>query len=169
MSQRMFNSVNEFYFFRNVSLVPLIGEINSEEGEKLWLEEKRLWILGQGEDSTDSGKGESLDVPKPMMTEFESKERKGERPARLFQHVYTRKNKDVNAIPPLGSSTSLNDTTMLSDDSSETNPKVHVPSPLTSGTIALNPQVDDQGRRYLLHDRKYHCGRKKTQHSTIFS
>ena len=100
------------------------------------------------------GKGESLDVPKPMMTEFESKERKGERPARLFQQGYTRKNKDVNVIPPLGSSTPLNDTTMLSDDSSETNPKVHVLSPLTSETIALNPQVDDQGRRYLLHDRK---------------
>ncbi|RVW86961.1 hypothetical protein CK203_043481 [Vitis vinifera] len=58
-----------------------------------------------------------------MMTEFESKERKGERPARLFQQGYTRKNKDVNVIPPLGSSTPLNDTTMLSDDSSETNPK----------------------------------------------
>ncbi|RVW33503.1 hypothetical protein CK203_105383 [Vitis vinifera] len=80
-----------------------------------------------------------------MMIEFESKERKGERPARLFQQGYTRKNKDVNVIPPLGSSTPLNDTTMLSDDSSETNPKVHVLSPLTSETIALNPQVDDQG------------------------
>ena len=42
MSPRMFNSVNGFYFFRNVSLVPFIREVNSEEGEKLWLEEKRL-------------------------------------------------------------------------------------------------------------------------------
>ena len=51
---------------------------------------------------------------------------------------------------PSGSNTPLNDTTMPSDDSStETNPKVHVPSLLTSKTATLNPQVGDQGKRYL--------------------
>ncbi|RVX07325.1 hypothetical protein CK203_022642 [Vitis vinifera] len=34
-------------FSRNVSLVPLQGEISSREKERLWLEEKRLWISSQ--------------------------------------------------------------------------------------------------------------------------
>ena len=50
----------------------------------LWLEEKRLWILGQGKDSTDLHKGESLDASNHMTTEFEYEERKCERPDKLF-------------------------------------------------------------------------------------
>ena len=37
----------ESYFSRNVSLVPLQREISSKEEERLWLEEKRLWISGR--------------------------------------------------------------------------------------------------------------------------
>ena len=75
----------------NVSRVSLQGEISSEEEEMLWLEVKGLWILGQGEDTTNLGKGESLDTPNPMAVEFESKERSDERLAKLFQQGYTRK------------------------------------------------------------------------------
>ena len=53
--------------------------------EKLWLEEKRVWISGQGEDSTDLDKGEA--------PEFEYEERMDEILVRLFQQVHTRKNK----------------------------------------------------------------------------
>ncbi|RVW87778.1 Retrovirus-related Pol polyprotein from transposon RE1 [Vitis vinifera] len=106
----------------NVSRVSLQGEISSKEEEMLWLEVKGLWISGQGEDTTNLGKGESLDTPNPMAVEFESKERSDERLAKLFQQ----------------------------DDSSETNFEVHVLSPLTSETATLNLQVGDQGRRYPL-------------------
>ena len=61
----MFNSMNyelESYFFGNVSLIPLQGVISSKDEKRLWIEEKRLWILGQGEDLSDLGKGESLDA-----------------------------------------------------------------------------------------------------------
>ena len=74
----------ESYFSRNVSLVPLQEEIGSNEEEKLWLEEKKLQISGQGEDSTDLGSGNSLDTPNTMATKFEYEERKDERPAKLF-------------------------------------------------------------------------------------
>ena len=75
------------YFSRNVSLVPLQGEISSKKEEKLWLEEKRVWILGQGEDSIDLGKEESLDAPNPMAPNYEFEEKRDERLARLFQQV----------------------------------------------------------------------------------
>ena len=75
----------------NVSRVSLQGEISSKEEEMLWLEVKGLWISGQGEDTTNLGKGESLDTPNPMAVEFESKERSDERLAKLFQQGYTRK------------------------------------------------------------------------------
>ena len=132
------------YSSGNVSLVPLQGEIRSE---------KRVRILGQEEDSNDLGKGKSLDAPNPMTLEFESEERKDEKPARLFQQCYTRRNKYATVIPSLGFNT-LNDATMPLDDTSETNPEVHVPSPLTLEIAILNPQVGDQGRRYPLRDRK---------------
>ncbi|KAL6327489.1 hypothetical protein AAG906_021562 [Vitis piasezkii] len=115
------------YSSGNVSLVPLQGEIRSEK--------------------------RSLDAPSPMTLEFESEERKDEKPARLFQQCYTRKNKYATVIPSLGFNT-LNDATMPLDDTSETNPEVHVPSPLTLEIAILNPQVGDQGRRYPLRDRK---------------
>ena len=99
------------------------------------------------------GKGKSLDAPNPMTLEFESEERKDEKPARLFQQCYTRKNKYATVISSLGFNT-LNDATMPLDDTSETNPEVHVPSPLTLEIAILNPQVGDQGRRYPLRDRK---------------
>ncbi|RVW78783.1 hypothetical protein CK203_050944 [Vitis vinifera] len=122
------------YSSGNVSLVPLQGEIRSE---------KRVRILGQEEDSNDLGKGKSLDAPNPMTLEFESEERKDEKPARLFQQCYTRRNKYATVIPSLGFNT-LNDATMPLDDTSETNPEVHVPSPLTLEIAILNPQVGDQ-------------------------
>ena len=64
---------NESYFSMNVSLV-FLQEISCKEYDRLWLEEKRLQILGQGDDSIDLGKMESLDAPKPMIIEFKSKE-----------------------------------------------------------------------------------------------
>ena len=100
------------------------------------------------------GKGESLDTPNPMSVEFESKEIRDERLVKLFQQGYTRKNKDVIVIPPLGSNTSLNGTTMPSDNSSETNLEVHAPSPITSEIATLNLQVGDQSKRYPLRDHK---------------
>ena len=89
----------ESYFFGNVSLIPLQGKISSKEEERLWLEEKRLWILGQEEDSIDLGKGESVDTLNPMTAKFASKERRDRRPAKLFQQGYTKKNKDATVIP----------------------------------------------------------------------
>ena len=100
------------------------------------------------------GKGESLDTPNPMLVEFESKEIRDERLVKLFQQGYTRKNKDVIVIPPPGSNTSLNGTTMPSDNSSETNLEVHAPSPITSEIATLNLQVGDQSKRYPLRDHK---------------
>ncbi|KAL6345753.1 hypothetical protein AAG906_017498 [Vitis piasezkii] len=75
------------------------GKISSKEEERLWLEEKRLWILGQEEDSIDLGKGESVDTLNPMTAKFASKERRDRRPAKLFQQGYTKKNKDATVIP----------------------------------------------------------------------
>ncbi|KAL6348405.1 hypothetical protein AAG906_005713 [Vitis piasezkii] len=89
-----------------------------------------------------------------MLVEFESKEIRDERPVKLFQQGYTRKNKDVIVIPPPGSNTSLNGTTMPSNDSSETNLEVHAPSPITSEIATLNLQVGDQSKRYPLRDHK---------------
>ena len=83
-----------------------------------------------------------------MAAKFESEGRRDEKPTRLFQQGYTRKNKDAIVIPLSSSNTPLNDTTKASDDSCNTDPKVHVPSPLTSKTATLNPQVGDQCRRY---------------------
>ena len=85
------------------------------------------------------GKGESFDTPNPKAVVFAFEERRNERPAKLFQQGYTRKNKDATVIPLPGSNTLLDDTTMPSDDSYETNPKVHVSSPLTFETATLNP------------------------------
>ncbi|RVX10675.1 hypothetical protein CK203_018199 [Vitis vinifera] len=112
-------------------------EISSKEEEKLWSEEKRIWISSQGE------------APK-----FEFEERRDERPTRLFQQVYTRKNKDATIIPSLGFNTPINDSTMPLNDTSETNLEVHVSSLLTLDIGMLNPQVGGQGRRYPIRDRK---------------
>ena len=40
----------ESYFSKDMDMVPLKGEINSKEEERLWLEEKRWWISSKGED-----------------------------------------------------------------------------------------------------------------------
>ena len=40
----------ESYFPKDVDMVPLQGEINSKEEERLRLEEKRWWISSKGED-----------------------------------------------------------------------------------------------------------------------
>ena len=100
------------------------------------------------------GKVESLDTPNHMAIEFEYEERRDERLVGLCQQSYTRKNKDAIVIPTPGSNALLNDATMPSNDSFETNPEVHVPSPLTFETATLNPQVSDQGRRYPFYDYK---------------
>ena len=65
----------EPYFSKDVDMVPLQGEINSKEEERLWLEEKRWWISSQEEDLEldDSQKPES------------EREEATERPNILFQ------------------------------------------------------------------------------------
>ncbi|KAK0578998.1 hypothetical protein LWI29_019472 [Acer saccharum] len=101
--------------------------------------------------------GESLDAFDPV--EAESSE--SERPTRLFEKCYTRWNKCVT----LDSSTTLDDTTMPSDDSSaidhmvQTPTEVHISSPIapTSDDILdSNPTYleNTTGRRYPLCDRK---------------
>ncbi|KAJ4706604.1 Retrovirus-related Pol polyprotein from transposon TNT 1-94 [Melia azedarach] len=122
-----------------------IGEINSKEEEKLWLEEKRWWISSKGEeDSTDSvDSGNTKSKPKEVK----------ERPDSLFQQHYTKRNKSVTAIPSPRSNIPLNDITMPSNDSSGTNSEVQISSPLTSENAILNSQ-SDQGRRYPIRDRK---------------
>ena len=89
-----------------------------------------------------------------MAPEYASREKKDEKPTKLFWQVYTRKNKDATVIPPLGSNTPLDDTTISSNDFFETNPEVYVPSPSTFKTATLNPQDGEQDRRYPLCDRK---------------
>ena len=76
-----------------------------------------------------------------------------ERPNKLFQQQYSRKNKDNTGVPSPSLDASLNDITMPSDDSSRINSEVQNSSPLTSEFTALNPQAD-QCRRYPLHSHK---------------
>ncbi|RVW45702.1 hypothetical protein CK203_105145 [Vitis vinifera] len=59
-----------------------------------------------------------------MAAKFESEGRRDEKPTRLFQQGYTRKNKDAIVIPLSSSNTPLNDTTKASDDSCNTDPKM---------------------------------------------
>ena len=40
----------ESYFSKDVDMVPLQGEINSKEEERLWLGKNRWWISSKGED-----------------------------------------------------------------------------------------------------------------------
>ena len=100
------------------------------------------------------GNGESFDTPNPMAVEFAFEERRDERPTKLFQRGYTRKKKNATIIPSPSFNTPLDDTSMSSDDSSETNLKVYVLSPLTSKIATLTPQDGEQGRSYPLRDRK---------------
>lgn len=60
-------------------------------------------------------------------SEFEERSKRSERPARLFQKGYTRKNKDAIVMPPIFDNP-LDESTMPSDDSSEINLEVHVSS-----------------------------------------
>ena len=71
-----------------------------------------------------------------------------------YSNKFIRKDKVSIVIRPPDTNTPLNDTTMPSEDSFETNPKVQVSSPLTLDNATLNPQVGEQGRRYPLHDLK---------------
>lgn len=68
--------------------------------------------------------------------EFEKRSEKGERPARLFQKGYTRKNKGSIFMPTPNFNTRSNETTMPSNDYSKINPEVHVslPKPSISNT-----------------------------------
>ena len=122
----------ESYFSKDVDMVPLQGEINSKEKERLWLEEKRWWI---------SSKGEDLELDVSRKSESKCKETT-ERPDILFQQHYSRKNKGTTSVPSPSSNTSLNDITIPSNDSSRIDYEVQNSSPLTSKSIALNPQVD---------------------------
>ena len=72
--------------------------------------------------------------------EFECKETT-ERLDRLFQQPYSRKNKDITSVPSPSSDAPLNDITMPSDDSSRIDSEVQNSSPLTTKSIALNPQA----------------------------
>lgn len=114
----------ESYFFGDASLIPLHGEIDSKEEEKLWLDEKRFWIsgsLGEPVKDTVGGQGEvvedifdcqgepeeelvdglekSINSPEPVAIEPESGERR-ERSDRFFKQGYIRRNKDVVIIHP---------------------------------------------------------------------
>ncbi|KAL5760624.1 hypothetical protein ACOSQ2_019462 [Xanthoceras sorbifolium] len=123
---------------------------------------KRLWILSKEDDSiSDPMDADHMDV------EFEPLIERGSRPTRLFQKGYTRQNKDVTVVPPPDSNTPRDDTIMPSDDSSKIDSKLHVSfpiasvfdinvnyNPVTSEIVDLNPQVGNQGRRYLIHDCK---------------
>ena len=71
-----------------------------------------------------------------------------------YSNKFIRKDKVSIVIRPPDTNTPLNDTTMPSEDSFETNPKVQVSSPLTLDIATLNPQVGNQGRRCPLRDRK---------------
>ena len=89
-------------------MVPLQGEINSKEEERLWLEEKRWWI---------SSKREDLELDDSRKLESKCEETM-KRPDRLFQQHYSRKNKDTTSVPSPSSDAPLNDITLPSDDSS---------------------------------------------------
>ena len=123
-------SSTESYSSNDMDMVSLQGEINSKEEERLWLEEKRWWI---------SSKGEELELDDSQKSEFECEETM-ERPNRLFQQYYSRKNKDTTHVPPPTSDTPLNDITMPLDDSSRIDFEVQKFPPLTSESIVLNPQ-----------------------------
>ena len=124
----------ESYFSKDVDMVPLQGEINSKEEERLWLEEKRWWI---------SSKGEDLELDDSRKPESKCKETT-ERPDILFQQHYSKKNKSTTSVPSPSSDAPLNDITIPSNDSSRIDYEVQNSSPLTSKSIALNPQVDQR-------------------------
>ena len=119
----------ESYFSKDVDIVPLQEKINSKEEERLWLEERRWWI---------SSKGEDLELDDSRKSESKCEETT-ERPDRLFEQHYSRKNKDNTSVPPPSSNAPLDDTTMPSDDSSRIDSKVRNSIPITSQSTALNP------------------------------
>ena len=66
-------------FSKDVDMVPLQGEINSKQEERLWLEEKRWWI---------SSKEENLDLDDSRKPQPKCEERK-KRLDTLFQEHYS--------------------------------------------------------------------------------
>ena len=76
-----------------------------------------------------------------------------ERPDRLFQQHYSRKNKDTTGVPPPSLNAPLDDITMPSNDSSRLIPRYKILRLLTYESTALNPPAD-QSRRYPLHSCK---------------
>ena len=78
------------------------------------------------------------DSPKPK---FECEETM-ERPDKLFQQHYSRKNKDTTSILSPSLNAPLDDITMPSDEYSRIDVEVQNSSPLTSESIVLNPQAD---------------------------
>ncbi|XP_071901935.1 retrovirus-related Pol polyprotein from transposon RE1 isoform X4 [Coffea arabica] len=139
---------NESYFSGHISAVPLQGEIKSREEEKQWLEEKRIWISGI-ENAKENGESLVLDDGQENKIETNS-----ERPAHLFEKGYSRRKKDISVMPSdactsLNDNTSLDDTTMLSNESSKIDTKVCT----SSESLDPYPNVD-QNRRYPLRERK---------------
>ena len=139
---------NESYFSGHMSAVPLQGEIKSREEEKQWLEEKRIWISGI-ENAKENGESLVLDDGQENKIETNS-----ERPAHLFEKGYSRRTKDITVMPSdsctsLNDNTSLDDTTMLSNESSKIDTKVCT----SSESLDSYPNID-QNRRYPLRERK---------------
>ncbi|KAI9200598.1 hypothetical protein LWI28_010300 [Acer negundo] len=90
---------------------------------------------------------------------MEAESSEGKRPARLFQRCYTKRNKDVTRVPPLDSSTPLNDTNIPSDDSSVIELEAHnspLIIPASNVILDSNPTYleNTTDRRYPLRDRK---------------
>ncbi|XP_071933922.1 uncharacterized protein [Coffea arabica] len=135
---------NESYFSGHMSAVPLQGEIKSREEEEQWLGEKRIWISGI-ENAKENGESLVLDDGQENKIETNS-----ERPAHLFEKGYSMRTKDTTVMPPdsctsLIDSTSLVDTTMLSNESSKIDTKVCT----SSESLDSYPNID-QNRRYPL-------------------
>lgn len=150
-------------FSEDISLVPLQGETSSKEEEQLWLGEKKIWISGtenikeNGEtfvlDSFLKENRESLVLDDPPIEEnkIELNSQRPERPTHFFfEKEYSRRKEDIIVMPP---NTSLNDTTMPSDESSRIDTEVCTYSPESPKIPNPNSNID-QNRRYPLRERK---------------
>lgn len=155
---------SESFFSDDVSLVPLQGEISSKEEERVWLDEKKVWISRKEGESQVESKNESRV--------------EDDRSPRLFRKCYTRRNLDNACTPVLSSSDHNNppvDTTVPSDSSEIEN---EVPTLLTPSTpISIsdsNPAaldtVDTRDRRYPLrvHNKPDRFGFSKSSSNAIF-
>lgn len=127
---------NVSYFSKDISIVPLKGETSSKEEEQLWLGEKKICISGT---ENIKGNGESL-VLDPLVEEngvflvlddllveenkIEHNCERLERLAHFFEEGYFRRKEHILVMPTFNPSTSLDDTIMLSDESSRIDTEV---------------------------------------------